>query len=131
MAVALLLSLPLRPASGQTVRYRLTWADPVSLSVATLLYVAPSHFGMPRAKFSCIPCDPATLIGIDRWAVRPVSVRADVGSDYALYFVAGWTALAGLGGLAPQQWQGNLATFANTAIWTSMTAEWIKVRGPP
>jgi membrane-associated phospholipid phosphatase len=59
--------------------------------------------------------------------VRPTSNTADVGSDVALYLVAGWTALAGLRGLPPQQWQGNFATFANTAIWAATTAEWMKV----
>lgn len=127
IALALLLSLPARPASAQTVSYRLTWGDAAALALGTVIYVSPSHFGLPHAKPSCVPCDPANLLAIDRWAVHPVSNRADVGSDIALYFVAGWTAYAGLGGLPPEQWQGNFATFANTAIWTAATAEWVKV----
>ena len=130
VAVALALALPGPPATAQTapgIRYRLTWSDVASVPLGAVLYVSPNRLGMPRAKPACAPCDPATLLGIDRLAVRPTSNTADVASDAALYFVAGWTALAGLGGLPPQQWQGNFATFANTAIWSAATAEWVKV----
>ena len=59
--------------------------------------------------------------------MRPQSQGADLGSDAAVYFVAAWTAFAGLHDLPPQQWQGNFAMFANTAIWTAAAAEWAKV----
>jgi membrane-associated phospholipid phosphatase len=130
VAVALVLALPCRPAFAQTapgVRYRLTWSDAASVPLGAILYVSPNRLGMPRAKPACVPCDPATLLGIDRLAVRPTSHTADVGSDAALYFVAGWTAFAGLRGLPPKQWQGNFATFANTAIWSAAAGEWVKV----
>ena len=130
VAVALVLSLPGRAAPAQTApapRYRATWWDAASVSAGGVLYVSPRALGLPHGGPSCAPCDPATLPGIDRWAVRPVSTAADVGSDVALAAVVGWTALAGLGGLPAKQWQGNFATFANTASWTAASGEWLKV----
>jgi membrane-associated phospholipid phosphatase len=130
VAVGLLLWLPARPAPAQTaqaVRYRVSWLDAASVSAGGILYFTPSALGLPHSGPSCAPCDPATLPGIDRWALRPVSNAADVGSDVALAAVVGWTALAGLGGLPAAQWQGNLVTFANTASWTAATTEWLKV----
>jgi membrane-associated phospholipid phosphatase len=130
VVVALALALPGRPAPAQTtpsVRAHLTWWDVATVPLGAVVYMSPNRLGMPRAKPACVPCDPATLLGIDRWALRPVSNLADVGSDAALYFVAAWTAVAGLGGRPPQEWQGNFATFANTAIWTAAVSEWTKV----
>src|ERR1700675_2122150 len=118
VAVALLLSFTVRPAAAQqapTFRYHVTWWDAASVSTSSVLYFAPSVFGLPHGGPSCAPCDPATLPGIDGWAVRPVSSAMDVGSDVVLTAVVGWTALSGLGGLAPKQWQENLVVFANTA----------------
>ena len=97
------------------------------MSAGAALHFAPQALGLPEGPPSCVPCDPATLPGIDRWAVRPVSTSADVGSDIAIIAVVGGTALAGLSGLPAEQWKGNLAVFANTATWTYATAEWIKV----
>lgn len=127
VAVALALALAGQAAPAQTDRYRATWWDAASFPAGVLLYMSPSRLGLPRAAPACIPCDPATLLGIDRMSVHPVSNRADIGSDVALYVVAAGTAVAGLGGLPPNQWQGNFATFANTAIWTAAAAEWMKV----
>ena len=127
VAVALALSLAGQAAPAQTDRYRATWWDAASFPAGALLYMTPSRLGMPRAAPACIPCDPATLLGVDRMSVHPISNRADIGSDVALYVVAAGTAVAGLGGLPPQQWQGNFATFANTAIWSAAVAEWMKV----
>jgi membrane-associated phospholipid phosphatase len=129
IAVALALSLPARPAPAQSpsVRYRVSWWDAASVSSGGVVYFAPGIFGLPHGGPSCAPCDPATLPGIDRWVVRPVSTTADVGSDVALTAVVGWAALSGLGGLPATQWHGNLVTFANTAVWTEVAAEWMKV----
>jgi membrane-associated phospholipid phosphatase len=130
VAVALLLWLPGRPAPAQTVavpRYRVGWWDAASVSAGTVLYFTPDALGLPEGGPSCAPCDPATLPGIDRWAVQPVSTTAANASDVALVAVMGWTAIAGLAGLPPEQWRGNLVVFANTAVWTEATTEWLKV----
>ena len=130
LAVVLLLSVPVRPAPAQTapaVRYRVTWWDAASVSSGAVLYFTPDILGLPHGGPSCAPCDPATIPGVDRWALRPASSTGNVGSDVVLTAVVGWAALSGLGGLPPAQWQGNLATFANTAVWTQVAAEWLKV----
>jgi len=127
IAVALALSLAGQASQAQTDRYRATWWDAASFPAGALLYMTPSRLGMPRNAFACVPCDPATLLGIDRISVHPVSNRADIASDVALYVVAAGTAVVGLGHLSPPQWQGNFATFANTAIWSAAAAEWMKV----
>jgi membrane-associated phospholipid phosphatase len=130
IAVALVLCLPAQPGAAQqapTFRYHVTWWDAASVSAGGILYFTPSALGLPHGGPTCAPCDPATLPGVDRWAVRTVSTAADVGSDVALAAVVGWTALSGLSGLPTTQWQGNLVTFANTAAWTEATTEWLKV----
>src|ERR1041385_4563252 len=108
IAAALALGLPGPAALAQTppaARYRVSWWDAASISGSGVLYFTPRALGLPHGGPSCAPCDPATLPGIDRWAVRPVSTGADVGSDVALAAVAGWTALAGLRCLPARQWQ--------------------------
>jgi membrane-associated phospholipid phosphatase len=128
--VTLVVLLAAHPASAQTVsleHYRVSWWDAASISAGAVLHFMPRALGLPEGPPSCVPCDPATLPGIDRWAVHPVSTSADVGSDLALIAVVGGTALAGLSGLPAEQWKGNLVVFANTATWTYATAEWIKV----
>jgi len=130
IAATLLLCLSGRTASAQGTaifRYHVTWWDAASVSAGGILHFMPAALGMPKGAPSCAPCDPATIPGIDRWAVRPLVAAADVGSDVAIAAVVGWTALSGLRGLPARQWQGNLAVFANTATWTAASAEWLKV----
>jgi membrane-associated phospholipid phosphatase len=127
--VTFVLWLPGRPAPAQTapsVRYRVSWWDAASVSTSGVLYFTPIALGLPHGAPSCAPCDPATLPGIDRVSVRPVSTAAVLGSDVALTAVAGWAAFAGLSGLPRNQWQENLLIFANTATWTEATATWLK-----
>lgn len=128
--MALVVWLPARPASAQTVpvvRYHVSWWDAASITTGAVLHFVPNALGLPDGPPSCVPCDPATLPGIDRGAVGPVSSSADLGSDVALVAVVGATALAGLGGLPAEQWRGNLVVFANTASWTYAVTEWLKV----
>ena len=128
--MALVVWLPTGSASAQTVpvaSYRVNWWDAASISAAVALHLTPSALGLQEGPPSCVPCDPATLSGIDRWAVHPVSKSADVGSDVALLAVLGGTALAGLGSQPAEQWRGNLVVFANTAAWTQAISEWLKV----
>jgi hypothetical protein len=132
VVAVLALGLCSRAAAGQTapgppVRYTASWWDVGWVGAAGALYVLPGALGLPSGAPSCAPCDPATLPGVDRWAVRPVSNGADVASDVVLAGVAGWTAWAGLGGLSQNEWRGNFATFADAASWTAASTEWLKV----
>ena len=114
-------------AQEPAAQYPVTWADAVSVGTASALYVLPGALGLPHGRPSCEPCDPSTLPGVDRWALRPVSTTGDAASDVVLAGVAGFTALAGLHGLPAQQWHGNFAVFASTASWTAASTEWLKV----
>ena len=123
------LVLALRPIVGQApaAPYRVTWGDAASMGTAGVLYALPAALGLPHGAPSCAPCDPGTLPGVDRWALRPVSATGDVASDVVLAGVAVLTAFAGLHGLSAQQWHGNFAVFASTASWTAASTEWFKV----
>src|SRR2546427_5610286 len=118
-----------RPMVGQApaAPYRVTWGDAASVATAGVLYVLPGALGLPHGAPSCAPCDPATLPGVDRWALRPVSATGDVASDVFLAGVAGFTAFASLKDLPAQQWHGNFAVLASAASWTAASTEWLKV----
>ena len=118
-----------RPIVGQApaAPYRVTWGDAASVATAGVLYVLPGALGLPHGAPSCAPCDPATLPGVDRWALRPVSATGDVASDVVLAGVAGFTAFASLQDLPAQQWHGNFAVLASAASWTAASTEWLKV----
>src|SRR5207245_10659975 len=90
-----------RPIVGQApaAPYRVTWGDAASVATAGVLYVLPGALGLPHGAPSCAPCDPATLPGVDRWALRSVSQSADAASDVVLAGVAGFTVVAALRGL--------------------------------
>ena len=135
IAAVVVMSLPARAAPAQAPpvpHYSATGWDAGWVSTAGALYLLPGALGLPHGVPSCangnpLPCDPATLAGLDRWAVRPVSDAADVASDVVLAGVAAWTALAGLRGLPAEQWRGDFAVFAETASWTAASTEWLKV----
>ncbi len=128
--VAVILTLAAPPIAGQEAAappYRATWGDAVSVGMAGALYLLPAALGLPHGPPSCAPCDPATLPGLDRWAVHPLRATGDAASDVILAGVAVLTAVDGLRGLPAQQWHGNFAVFANTASWTAASTEWLKV----
>lgn len=130
IAVTLALSLTAHSGYAQTIpveHYRLSWWDAASVSTGAALTFAPVALGLPEGPPSCAPCDPATLPGIDRWAVHPISSPADLASDVTLLAVAGAAAFAGMRGLPKEQWQGNFVVLANTATWTYASTEWLKV----
>src|SRR2546425_9600908 len=87
----LVLALSPRPIVGQepAAPYRVTWLDAVSVGTAGALYVLPAALGLPHGAPSCAPCDPASLPGVDRWALRPVSATAATASNLLLVGVAG------------------------------------------
>ncbi len=130
VAAVVVMSLPARAAPAQApppARSGPTWADAGWVAAAGVLYVLPGALGLPQGAPSCAPCDPATLPGFDRWAVRPVVHAAAVASSAALLGVAGWTALAGLQGLPADRWRDNVARFAEATSWTAASTEWLKV----
>ena len=130
VAAVVVMSLPARAASAQasaTPRSSPTWEDAGWVAAAGALYVLPGAMGLPQGAPSCAPCDPATLPGFDRWAVRPVVHGADVASGAVLVGVAAWTALAGLRGLPVDRWHDNFSRFAEATSWTAASTEWLKV----
>jgi membrane-associated phospholipid phosphatase len=132
VALVLAISFPARSAPAQlapapAIRYRAGWGDVVSVVAAGGLYFLPGAIGMPSGPPSCAPCDPATVPGIDRWAINPFSRPAELGSDVGLGVVGVWAAVSGLRGLPAEQWHGNFAMFANAASWTAALGQWGKV----
>ncbi len=117
------------PIVGQeaTAAYRVTWGDAASVGTAGVLSLLPSALGLPHGGPSCAPCDPNTLPGVDRWALRPFSSTANAASDLVLAGVAGFSAFAGRGGMPARQWRGNVTVLASTATWTAATTGWLKV----
>src|SRR3989442_5061268 len=91
-----------RPIVGQepAAPYRVTWLDAVSVGTAGALYVLPAALGLPHGAPSCAPCDPASLPGVDRWALRPVSATTATASNLLLVGVAGSAAFLSVHGLA-------------------------------
>jgi membrane-associated phospholipid phosphatase len=128
-SAVLVFVVAVRPVVGQegAAPYRVSWGDAASVGTAGVFYLLPAALGLPHGAPACAPCDPATLPGVDRWALGPVSETGDVASDVLLFGVAGFTAFAGLHGLPTQQWHGNFAVFANAASWTSASTAWLKV----
>jgi membrane-associated phospholipid phosphatase len=118
-----------RPIVGQepAALYHATWADAVTVGTAGVLYLLPGALGLPHGAPSCAPCDPVTLPGVDRWALRSVSQSTDAASDLVLAGVAGFTAVAALRGLPSGQWRGTFVVLANATSWTAASTEWLKV----
>src|SRR5206468_12663338 len=106
-----------RPIVGQepAAPYRATWADAVTVGTAGVLYVLPGALWLPHGAPSCAPCDPATLPGVDRWAVRTVSEPADAATDVVPASQAGFTAVTPLRGLPPGLLRGNYVVLAYAA----------------
>jgi membrane-associated phospholipid phosphatase len=144
IAVALLLASPAlgapgRPAAAQgaaagpaarPARYTVGWGDAASLGAAGTLFVLPAALELPQGTPACgspTPCDPATLPGVDRWALTTVHPAAGGASTVVLGGVGALAGYLALHGLPRAQWQGNAAALANAAAWTAATSEWLKV----
>jgi membrane-associated phospholipid phosphatase len=127
--VVTLLAVAARSAVGQAP-YRGRWWDAASIGGAGVLFVVPSALDLPHAAPSCgspAPCDPATLPGIDRWALTSVSGSLSDASTVLLGGVGAFTGYAAWHGLPREQWRGNLVVLANAAAWTAASEEWLKV----
>src|SRR3989441_2790472 len=125
----LVLALSPRPIVGQepAAPYRVTWFAAGAVGTAGALYVLPAALGLPHGAPSCAPCDPASLRGVDRGALGPVSATAATASNLLLVGVAGSAAFLSVHGLAGAQARGNAAVLANSVAWTAATTEWLKV----
>jgi len=129
LLAVLVFALSPRPIVAQepAAPFRATWFDAVSVGTAAALYVVPGAVGLPNGAPSCAPCDPASLPGVDRWALRPVSATVGAASNLALIGVAGSAAFLSVYGLAGAQARGNAAVLANSVAWTAATTGWLKV----
>jgi membrane-associated phospholipid phosphatase len=106
------------------------WGDAASLGAASALFVLPAALHLPKGAPACgspTPCDPATLPGVDRWALTAVHPAAGDASTVLLGGVGALTGYLALHGLPRAQWRGNFAALANAAAWTAATSEWLKV----
>src|SRR5256884_901797 len=123
----LLLSGSGRPELGQPP-YRVTWWDAGSVGTAGVLAVLPMALKLPHGLPSCaLPCDPASVPGIDRAALHNASATAATGSTVLLGGVVGAAAFASLHGLDAAQARGNAAVLLNSLAWTQATTAWLKV----
>lgn len=132
LTALLLLSLTGVPAQARAQApsagaYHASGWDVASVVGGSALYFVPALLDLPDTAGACAPCDPATLPGIDRGAVRSVSSGADLASGIVLLAVGAGTAYAGLHGMSGDELRGNFAVLANTAVWTATSVEWLKV----
>ncbi|HEY2825285.1 MAG TPA: phosphatase PAP2 family protein, partial [Gemmatimonadales bacterium] len=102
--------------------------DVAALATAGAVYLAPMVFKWNEHLPSCgspTPCDPATLPGVDRWALTGVRPRWDDVSTVLL--VAGavgvWSAEADGGALG----RARLVASLEAASWAAASSEMIKV----
>ena len=128
-AVAVLLLLASARAVAGQLPYRITWWDAASVSAAGGLALLPVALALPKGAPSCVPlpCDPASLLGIDRAALHTFSASAGTASTVLLAGVVGAAGFASLHDLAPAQARGNAAVLLNSLAWTEAATGWLKV----
>ena len=125
-AALVFLTVTGRPALGQAP-YSVHWGDAVSVFAAGVTAFIPEAMKLPKAAPSCAPCDPASLPGIDRSALRTFSGSAGTASTALLAGVVGFAGLASLEGATAAQRRGHVAVFANSLAWTFAATDWVKV----
>ena len=114
--------------AGQAPRYTIGWQDAAVVGGALITAVAALR--VTPAAVTCAPappCDPATLPGIDRWAVSHDSRGARVGSDIALASVGAGALFASLARVGPARARGDAVVFVEAVSWTGAVTEWLKV----
>src|SRR2546421_10785524 len=90
LAAALVL-LPVAASSALAqAPYSVHWGDAVSVFAAGVTAFIPEAMKLPKAAPSCAPCDPASLPGIDRSALRTFSGSAGSLCDLLLSGVVGF-----------------------------------------
>jgi len=127
LAVALVLLAVSTPAARGQAPYKVSWGDAVSVVSAGVAALIPEATKLPKAAPSCAPCDPASLPGIDRVALRTLSGSAGTASSAVLAGLIGFAGIASFQGATPAQRRGHVAVFANSIAWTFAATDWVKV----
>ncbi len=83
--------LPLSGQSGETDPWKISVGQVASIVGALGVGFIPNIFGINDGLPTCAPCDPATLPGIDRWAVSTERTQFDTVSDVMILVLAGAT----------------------------------------
>ena len=128
-ATFVLLAVSGAPALGQAP-YSATWGDAVSVITAGVAVLIPEATKLPKSAPSCgstVPCDPASLPGIDRVVLHTFSGSAGTASSALLAGVIGFAGIASFQGATPAQRRGHVAVFANSLAWTFAATDWVKV----
>jgi len=99
----------------------------VSVGAAGVAVLIPEATKLPKSAPSCAPCDPASLPGIDRVALRTFSGSASTASGALLFGLVGFAAIASSDGTTAAQRRGHVAVLANSLAWTFAATEWMKV----
>jgi membrane-associated phospholipid phosphatase len=107
--------------------YRVTWWDAASIGTAGALTLLPHALHLPHGPPPCAPCDPASLLGIDRAAVHPFCGAASTASSVLLAGVVGFAGVALLEGRPAAAARTNVVVFANAIVWAEATNAWLKV----
>lgn len=125
-AALVLLAVSGSSAWGQAP-YSVGWGDAVSVVSAGVAALIPEATKLPKSAPSCAPCDPASLPGIDRSALRTFSGSAGTASTALVAGLIGFAGIASFEGATPAQRRGHVAVFANSLAWTFAATDWIKV----
>src|SRR2546429_3000361 len=115
-AAIVLLLVSGRSAVGQAP-YSLRWGDAVSVVAAGVAAFIPEAAKLPKAAPSCAPCDPRSLPGIDRSALRTFSGSAGNAGTALLVGVIGVAGGAVVGGTSAGQRRGHVAALADSLAW--------------
>ncbi len=83
--------LPLTGQSVETTPWKISIGQVASFVGAASVGLIPTIFSINDGLPTCAPCDPATLLAIDRWAVSTEKRGWNVASWLALLGVAGGT----------------------------------------
>ena len=83
--------LPLTGQSAETTPWEVSIGQVASVVGAVSVGFIPAIFNINEGLPTCAPCDPATLPGIDRWAVSTERTEWDAVSDVAALALAGGT----------------------------------------
>ncbi len=83
--------LPLSGQSAETDPWEVSIGQVASVVGAMSVGLIPTIFSINDGLPTCAPCDPATLPGIDRWAVSTERTEFDTASDVAILALAGGT----------------------------------------
>ncbi len=114
------------PLSGQlvaTTPWKVSVGQVASVFGAISVGLIPTIFGINDGLPSCAPCDPATLPGVDRWAVSTERTEWDTVSDVAILALAGgtWYELSTL-----SNGNANVAASVEATAWTYGVTELAK-----